>query len=212
LGISENRYIKWDFPLDTIFVAIYFLMLIMYRTLEEPRLYLPVVPFVFMYMIRGISRSMTLLRLPHRTNTLIIVILTVSLACNLISLFVLRDFNDDDIYRPDVQQMFSWVKTTIPPEGHYLFFKPKAAALFTGRLGQPISLPIQWDPIGPKSLEDILPFCKENGINWIILNKITENHIISYLQTAPEAHKTWQNNTYTVFRVGEVSQETPSAR
>ncbi|MCK5580045.1 MAG: glycosyltransferase family 39 protein [Candidatus Omnitrophica bacterium] len=102
-------------------------------------------------------------------------------------------FNDDAILNKKNSELFSWVKENISTSEHYFFYKPRAMALLTNRLGYDIT----WIK-DPAEFHSIM---KNYAINYIILRKSREEYIYGFQRRYPNASLKWENDVYMIFYI-----------
>lgn len=98
------------------------------------RFVLPLLPFVFISIGR---LSEFLKQFKFDFSPWVRVVFLVLLLINISNIIINRDFNDDVFNVPENIALFDWIKQNMKPEEHFMFWKPRALALFTQREGTP---------------------------------------------------------------------------
>jgi len=200
-GFLVNVHRQKGLGIIELFSMAYVAMMMSYTTQEEPRFFLPLFGLTLFYVVLGLDWTAGRIGCSRIRQTLVAAVLTAGIVYNLAAVTLLRTFDNNEIYRAGVRQMFGWVRDHIPANEHYLFFKPRVLALTTGRVGQYISLPYQGGPVSPATLEEIIPFAKAHAIQWIILKRNTDDWIAQYLLLQPEIRFEWKNEDFCVLSI-----------
>ncbi len=109
---------------------------------------------------------------------------------NTISVF---NFNDDVLKKRAVQELTGWLEDNTKSGDHFMFWKPRALTLLTGRVGTPhwIDSPADWE-------ERVNRF----DIRCLIMSKRGDTELIKALDQKPDFYETvWENNAFKIYRV-----------
>ncbi len=102
---------------------------------------------------------------------------------------------DDVLYRKANQELFSWVKENIPPDGHYIFWQPRTLALMTGRVGTD-----RWNQ--PSQRGHLTERIAGMNIRFLLLDRGIDADLLSALEAGfLPFDEIWQNSQYRVFRM-----------
>ena len=184
------------------FFFFYFALMILWSVFSHPpdafvRFILPITGLFALLIVettRRITQRWLSQRLPlHRLDTFILFFMFFLLFINTTNTISRFRFNDDALYRKPNQELFRWVKTNTEPQEYYMFWKPRALALMTGRLGA-----AHWIDARETWQDRIRDF----GIHYLIMFKKNNRELIQELENQPLFFKlAWENGAYKIFRV-----------
>ena len=122
-------------------------------------------------------------------------VLYTLMVLNIINILSIFNFNDDIISKKENQELFAWVKENTQPQEHYMFWRPRAMALLTGRIGT-----APWVHPNPKeSLEERI---HRWNISYVIFDKREDQPLVKSMEKNPQiAHPVWENGIYKIFKV-----------
>jgi hypothetical protein len=146
---------------------------------------LPLIPFVFIGTYLLFER--------FNLHSLLRIFFSVILVLNIINVILMYDFNDDSLRSKSNAEMMTWVKDNTQNDQHFMFWKPRAVALMTGRVGT-----APW--FSNEQRENILSRIEELNISCIILLKSQDGNFISYLEQTRQYQQVWENSVYKIFK------------
>ena len=194
LAVSIRFVRLKNIDLPDIFVFLYMCMIILWPYDPDVRLVLPVIIFLLIYSLEGISHFSKIGLRHIRCTVLLLLIFAIGLASNIVQTAYYWTFNDDVFFRPETREMIAWVKRNIPISEHYAFRKPRPLALFTDRTGV-------FGPTYDLSVA-VTEVKRQKGIKWIILfrgNEEKKSTFSSQLQSFPHVKLMWENAGYIIL-------------
>lgn len=179
-----------------IFSFIYLSLFIFWSGFTMPpdayvRFILPLLPSVFVVFY-------AMVRHWHFGRAILKLYFFILLFLNILNIYILKDFDDDVLFKSYNQSMFTWIKDNVKPEEHIMFFKPRALALLTGRIG---SAP--W--VSVEQRDDFFKRISDLAITYVVLLKDGQQSTISQVIQRNEFIFVWQNERYVIFKHAKVS-------
>jgi hypothetical protein len=145
------------------------------------RFVLPLLPFVFIVGKRLLRLGAT-------------VVFVVLLLINLTKVIINLDFNDDVFNLPENKELVNWVNQNMDPNEHFMFWKPRAMALLTQRIGAP-----PW--IFPQQQLHLIQRVKDLNITYIFSLKNNDfQGLTAQLEGSNHFRLVWENGFYKVFK------------
>ncbi len=118
----------------------------------------------------------------------------VVLVANIYDIWIVKDLSDDVITNSQTMEMSHWVRDNLKEDEHYMFFKPRALALLSGRTGT-----APW--LTQESQETLSQRIKRLGISYIIFPKTTSVIRYSELEGLEKIMLVWENSMYLIYRI-----------
>ncbi|MFA5087709.1 MAG: glycosyltransferase family 39 protein [Candidatus Omnitrophota bacterium] len=111
------------------FTSLYLLGVLLWPVQGGSRYILPLIVPLTIYLIE-LARK----KIPDKVLAGIFMLLILQ---NIFVIGTQWEFNDDGVFQKDSFEMMSWVEKNLKENEHYMFYKPRALSLFTGRIGAP---------------------------------------------------------------------------
>jgi 4-amino-4-deoxy-L-arabinose transferase-like glycosyltransferase len=146
---------------------------------------LPLLPFFFISSFYMVSK--------YRLKLLARMIFLFVLLFNILNIGLNWTFNDDNIKQSDNAEMLSWIKNNVHSNERFMFWKPRAVALMTKRVGTAPWL--SWN-----QTENFISRADNLGISYIILLKLQDQELVNLLESGSVFSMIWENKTYKVFK------------
>ncbi|MCA1959605.1 MAG: glycosyltransferase family 39 protein [Desulfomonile sp.] len=189
LGFAVRVRSTAGFGIIEVFSPIYFAMLLAFPYPNGPRYILPIVGFLLAYSLIGLRTGCDFVsRNRWGAHAVTAVLVGTLLYCSAAT-WKDRGFNGGVLKSPPVQSLAAWVKENVGPDEHFLFRKPRALALLTGRTGLPT----------PKTPEEVRKICREQGVRWVILSPPWNTGIIKSLRSSSDFRYAWKYPGIHVF-------------
>ena len=168
---------------------------------EYVRFIYPILGIVFIFVIEnGILFSQKVIgseQFKLAVHFLLKCILIVIILINILNIVVIRNFNDDVLFQKDTAEMFEWVRNNIGEDEHYMFWKPKPAALMTGRIGM-----APWVTLKGHPLEAFAMRIEKYNISYIILFKNANELLNKVCRDNPNKFTLeWDNEWYNIYLI-----------
>ncbi len=176
------------------FSFFYMSLLIIWSGIPTPpdaftRYILPLLPFAF---TGGWRLLVFLKRFKIDSHGWARMIFLVLLLLNLTNVIYNWNFNDDVLDLPANRELVAWIKQNMKPNEHFMFWKPRALALMTGRVGMP-----PW--ISPDQEPYFLARVKDFKISYVFSFK-NDQSFITQLEESKQFRTVWENGAYKVFK------------
>jgi len=155
------------------------------------RYVLPLLPFVFW----GFWRLLDFLkRFKLDFYALARVIFLVLLLINFTNIAINRNFNDDVFSLPENSELVNWIKQNMKPGEHFMFWKPRALALFTQREGT-----APWISLGQEGY--FIQRVKAFKISYVFSFKDDDyTGLTARLDKSEEFRLVWVNGAFKIFK------------
>lgn len=120
-----------------VFIVAYLLTVVVWPASQGLRFYVPILPLYVFYAASGAMWAVQKRRQTQRAWAmaglgLLLVAMAVSYGGTLGTMRQ-RDVRADGPYSPESMELFAFVRTNTAPDDVFIFFKPRALALYTGR-------------------------------------------------------------------------------
>jgi len=178
------------------FSFFYISMLIIESGFSQPpaaftRFIFPLLPFAFAGSRRLLS---SLERFKFGFSQAARVAFLVLLLINVTNVIINRDFNDDVFNFPVNSELVNWVKQNMKPEERFMFFRPRALALLTGREGT-----APWLSPGQRPL--FFQRVRDYKISYVLSTKDNDpNGLAAQLEKSSQFRLVWENRGYEIFK------------
>ncbi|MCG6534342.1 MAG: hypothetical protein L7F78_06545, partial [Syntrophales bacterium LBB04] len=162
---------------------------------DYSRFVLPIIGFVGLIFVRGLMFLGQKTRIPIKI--FVSGGLGILIVLNAFNIAAHYRFNDDVLYRKNNRELFAWIRNNTKSDDHFMFWKPTAITLMTGRMGTvPAMYADQKADLG-KRINDF-------KIKYVILAKADDAELISLFQSAPGySDIIWENPAYKIFKLAE---------
>jgi len=177
------------FSIVEIFVALYLIMLVAYPIPQGPRFVLPTEGLLLAYGVIGLRVLFDLISGNRWGRNAVTAVLLGTLVYCAAATWKDRGFYDGVLKSPAMESLAAWMKENTGPDEHYLFRKPRALALLTGRTGLPT----------PKTPQVIRKVCMEQGIRWVILTLPGHADTIKSFRVSPDFRFAWRYPGIHIF-------------
>jgi len=182
---------------DDLLVALYILLFLVYPYGAGGfRFILPLVPFLFLYMARGLKLLLEGAGLPVKTAG---VVITLALALlyrpGVQRVIDSSDALPDGPQQPAAQELFAWLGAHCEPSDVVLFVKPKALALYA---------PVRTcSTVHTQQPEEVAALCDALDVRYLLQAEgIGDGAMERFLSTYPERVAVeWQNGRFTLLRL-----------
>lgn len=158
------------------------------------RFILPLAPIVFISAPRCVNAAGALRPLARSALRIVFLVL---LGVNVSNIYINWAFNDDMIGTRQTREMAAWVKDNLGPQEHFMFSKPRALALLTGRVG---TAPIIYSGVG---VQQIYKRSKDLHIPYLVLFRgAAGTDLLHRLeQKGGRLELAWENGTFSIFKM-----------
>jgi hypothetical protein len=183
-----------------LFPCFYALAIVVWPSFQGARFLVPLVPLAFFYALRGI-RELDALAVCHGVPNRVIFATFVGItAISYAGRYSMHQYGSiaDGIGKPESVALFDFVKESTTPDDVFLFSRPRALALFTGRrTAAPFS------PADPCRLWDYL---EEIRASYVVTGPDDENAEALYLsrfvsQFSGNFQQVMSNSDVSVYRI-----------
>src|SRR3989338_2065570 len=114
---------------------------------------------------------------------------------NCMSILIDIDFDDNEIYKKDAREMVQCVKDNVGSDEPYMFWKPRAMAALTDRVGAPFWIYPEEEKTWNRRVEKF-------KIDYLIIAKNDAFHLSERVSAgAVPAEAVWENSEYKIFKV-----------
>jgi len=182
---------------------ILFLFLMPFWPIPDGRYVYPIVGFALMAMIRAAEGIELILkrisgRIPFHAQKCARSVLLILFILNVATTGMLFNFNDNMIYQSEPLAVMRWMTTHMKSDEHFMFHKPRALGLLTGRMGTPL-----W--MHSKDKNNMAGRIRKFDIDYLIIIKQFDRPLIDQLEPAGvTVHSVWESPTYQIFKVLEL--------
>ncbi len=179
------------------FFVVYFLGIMAWTIEGGSRYFLPIAGVFLILGLEGVRAIYRLVfndKFENIREGIIRGILILLIAHNVLSIIVDLDFDDNEIYRKNTKEVVQWIQRNIQPEEHYMFWKPRALAALTDRVGTPF-----W--IYPEDKRNWPQRAKKFKIDYLIIFTVDEYLLNQVTDGVIEAKEIWGNDGYKIFKV-----------
>jgi len=170
------------------FPLLYALVLIVWPNFQGVRFLLPLLPFYVFYVIRGIN-GLSVLRVPVGAVGLLAVGVMYA------NFYAHAQYGPivDGVFNATSQELFAYVKSQTNANDTFVFFKPRAFALFTDRAASAYH--------SPPTQDELLAYFQDIHARFVIVGAQDTEWAKRYIVADP-AHfqAVWSNTAFTVFQ------------
>ncbi len=202
--VSSVRAVKKQcFSFYACFAFFYFWALVVWTAFAHSpesfsRYVLPLVGYVLMVSVEkthALIGTMKGFFLHRIVKAGFVTVFGVVLAINIINIKTHFLLNDDVLFTDDNQRLFAWVKDNVGENESYVFLKPRAMALMTGRVGTML-----WTQ--PDQKDHWQQRIDKLGVSYLIMGKNANENFMRYLEQNRDFSKVvWENGSYKIFKV-----------
>lgn len=200
---SVRAVIKRRFSFYACFAFFYFWALVAWTAFaHSPQSFSRyVLPLVGYGVMVGVEKAHILvakmrgLFLPKIVKAGCVAVLGSVLTVNVVNIETHFSLNDDVLFTDDNQQLFAWVERNVREDEFYVFLKPRAIALMTGRVGTML-----WTQPGQK--DHWRQRMDRLGVSYLIMGKNANKNFMRYLEQNQDFFRVvWENGSYKIFKV-----------
>lgn len=186
--------IKENVTLFEIFPLIYLPVIILWPYAQGIRFLIPVIPLYLVYFIFGL-RSV-LASLPKAVGSGFCILVITAILATYGARYSTMDFGPikEGITKKESQELFRYVREHTRKDAVLIFFKPRALALFTGRMSSSYHKPPQMD--------ELLAYMLNINASYIIISSQDRDYLFRFIKTFPNQFQLeFANSDFCLYRI-----------
>lgn len=188
LRIRENVTLFEIFPL------FYLPVIILWPYIQGIRFLIPVIPLYLAYFLFGLRSVLASLPRPVRPSFCVLLIAAILATYG--ARYSTMDFGPikEGIAKEESQELFRYVQEHTQKDAVLVFFKPRALALFTGRMSSSYHKPPQ--------MEELLDYIWKINANYIIISPQDRDYLSRFIKTFPNHFQLeFANSDFILYRI-----------
>ncbi len=190
------------FTVAETYAPLYFGVIVIWPSSEwNPRFLLPLLPLYLLYAARGVCLLQPMLE--RRTEPLLRFALATALALSYIATYSRAEFGTlhEGVGSPDARELFQYVREQSRPDDVFLFQKPRALALFTGRRASALHQ--------PRNDGDLWDYLDQIRARYIIIGQpfvVSRDTLLPFVErNSSRLTRVYANHDFTVYRIESVA-------
>ncbi len=182
-----SRLAARSLSMADLFFVVYTGVIVLWPWATVTRFYLPTMGLGLILFLESFKGVKPVESLGKRAASVLGGMMALALAGNLVATASYWNYDDDAVMQPASQELFNWVKANVAADEHYIFFKPRVLAFFSGRTGAVYDR--------KASLTPQLERFRKAGIRWLILRRREAEAVASN----PNYVEKWSNRRFVIF-------------